>query len=137
MKKSFGLGLLAIAACVGFAQEIKADEVWRTEEFNAVYVEDKGDTAIWEYGDGFGTVFLDGLAGEYEDRGTYYGYWVQATSSKKCDTFREGANGQPTYHWGTVKVEFVDPDFPSRWKLSLGICDGERMIDLNGTPVIE
>ncbi|AFY38701.1 hypothetical protein Lepto7376_2421 [[Leptolyngbya] sp. PCC 7376] len=136
MDKKFGLGCLAIATCFGLAQKATADEVWRTEEFGVVYAEDRGSTAIWEYGGGFGTVFLDGLAGQYEDRGTYYGYWVQASSSKKCDTFREGADGELTYYWGNVKVEFIDADFPSRWKLGLGLCDGERTIELNGTPVI-
>ena len=126
MKKSLGLGLLAIA-----------DEVWRTEEFSVIYAEDRGKTAIWEYGNGEGTVFIDGLAGEYENRGSYKGYWVQETSSRRCDTFREDANGQKTYHWGNVTVDFIDADFPSRWTLNLGVCDGPAFIELNGIPIVK
>lgn len=137
MKKVFGLGCLAIAACLSIAPKVMADEKWRTEEFDVVYLEDRGQTAIWEYGDGFGYVLLDGLAGEYENRGTYNGYWVQKNSSRRCDTFREGVNGEKVYHWGTVEVEFIDQNFPSRWQLKLGICDQASPIELNGTPIIQ
>ena len=136
MKKVLGLGCLAIAACVNIAPKVVADEVWRTEEFNVIYLEDRGQTAIWEYGDGVGYVLLDGLAGEYTDRGTYTGYWVQKSSSRRCDTFREDVTGLPTYHWGNVEVEFIDKDFPSRWTLKLGICDQASPIELNGTPIV-
>ena len=136
MKKILGLGGLAIATCLSIAPKAIADEVWRTEEFDVIYLEDRGQTAVWEYGNGFGYVFLDGLAGEYENRATYNGYWVQKSSSRRCDTFREDFNGRSTYHWGTVKVEFIDKDFPSRWNLKLGICDQASPIELNGTPVV-
>lgn len=136
MRKIFSLGYLAIATCLNIAPEAIANERWRTEEFDVIYLEDRGEMAIWEYGNGFGYVLLDGLAGEYENRGTYSGYWVQQNSSRRCDTFREDVNGNKTYHWGAVEVEFIDQDFPSRWNLKLSICDQPSPIELNGIPII-
>jgi hypothetical protein len=112
-----------------------ADEMWSTEEYNVVYQGERNRTAIWTYGDGVGTVFIDGLAGVYTDRGSYSGYWVQKTSSLPCDTFREDAKGEPTYHWGQFEVTFIDPDSPSRWEAKIGRCDLEPTIPLTGTPI--
>ena len=128
---------LTIAVALFAGTPAMADEVWSTEEYDVVYQEDRGQTAVWTYGaeETQGTIFIDGLAGVYEDRGTYTGYWVQPTSSRRCDTFREGADGKPTYHWGRFEIEFIDSDFPSRWQAKFGLCDGEPRITLNGTPM--
>ncbi|EKU97557.1 hypothetical protein Lepto7375DRAFT_6756 [Leptolyngbya sp. PCC 7375] len=112
-----------------------ADEKWSTEEYDVIYQDERNRTAIWTYGDGFGTVFIDGLAGVYTDRGSYSGYWVQESSSLRCDTFREDTNGEPTYFWGGFEITFIDPDFPSRWEAMIGLCDLEPTISLTGTPI--
>ncbi|MGB3615322.1 MAG: hypothetical protein WBA10_16130 [Elainellaceae cyanobacterium] len=136
MKKScFGL-MVTLLACTVAQQSALADEVWTTQEFDVVYEEDRGGTAIWSYGDD-GTVFIDGLAGVYSDRGSYSGYWVQESSSLQCDTYREGADGEPTYYWGQIDITFIDPDFPSRWYVNIGLCDQEPTIHLDGTPVTQ
>ncbi|MEO0406277.1 MAG: hypothetical protein AAF289_02895 [Cyanobacteria bacterium P01_A01_bin.135] len=129
---AISLSLLAIAAPV----RVMADEVWTTDEYDVVYEEDRGRTAIWSYGDGLGTMFIDGLAGVYSDRGSYRGYWVQESSSLRCDTYREGADGEPTYHWGQFELTFIDPEFPSRWYLDIGLCDQPPSIHLDGTPLL-
>ncbi|MBX2865647.1 MAG: hypothetical protein KTR27_19005 [Leptolyngbyaceae cyanobacterium MAG.088] len=116
-------------------QRALADEQWSTEEYDVVYQDERNQTAIWTYGDGVGTIFIDGLAGVYTDRGSYSGYWVQEFSSMRCDTFREDANGEPTYYWGRFEITFVDPDFPSRWQAMIGLCDRKATIPLNGTPI--
>lgn len=128
--------LLALGVLIGaiIPQRAFADEMWTTEEYDVIYQEDRNRTAIWSYGDD-GIVFIDGLAGVYTDRGSYTGYWAQDSSSLRCDTFREGANGEPTYHWGRFEITFIDPDFPSRWHAHIGICDQTPRIPLNGTPV--
>ena len=119
-----------------FPQKAVADEVWSTDEYDVVYEEDRGSTAIWSYGDGLGTIFIDGLAGVIADRSDYTGYWTQETSSRRCDTFREGPDGEPTYHWGRFEITFVDADFPSRWYANFGLCDGPLSIHLDGTPIV-
>ena len=136
MKKHALFLFLTLAACAFSSQKALADEVWTTEEYDVVYEEDRDRTAIWSYGDNGGTVFIDGLAGVVSDRGAYHGYWVQNSSSLRCDTYREGADGEPTYHWGRFDITFVDSEFPSRWHAHIGLCDREPNIPLNGTPVV-
>ncbi|MGB3294622.1 MAG: hypothetical protein WBB01_16690 [Phormidesmis sp.] len=110
-----------------------ADETWLTGEYDVVYLEDRNRTAVWTYGEA-GTIFIDGLAGIYTDRGSYTGYWVQPSSSLRCDTFREGADGEPSYHWGQFELTFIDSAFPARWYANLGLCDQAPSIHLDGIP---
>lgn len=119
-----------------FPNNALADERWSTNQSDVTYEEDRGSTAIWSYEEGNGTIFIDGLAGVYTDRGSYSGYWTQDTSSRRCDTFREGSNGEPTYHWGSFEITFINPDFPSSWYAKFGLCDGEPTIPLEGTPLV-
>ncbi|MEM1367293.1 MAG: hypothetical protein AAGG02_04595 [Cyanobacteria bacterium P01_H01_bin.15] len=122
--------------CVAFSAiptSAIADEVWITEEYDVVYQEDRNRTAIWSYGEN-GTIFIDGLAGNYDNRTAYAGYWTQPTSSLRCDTFREDAAGKPTYHWGRFEISFIDKAFPSRWTAKFGLCDGPLRISLTGLP---
>ena len=134
MKNRFLL-ILGLLTCILIPQKVAADEVWTTEEYDVVYLEDRNETAVWSYGDDIGLIFIDGLGGVYTDRGSYTGYWVQATSSMHCETYREGINGEPSYHWGRFEITFIDPDFPSRWQAQFGLYDRDPIITLNGTPV--
>ncbi|MBP0016553.1 MAG: hypothetical protein J7647_03225 [Cyanobacteria bacterium SBLK] len=134
MKNNCFLFALTLLTCVFAHPKVLADEVWTTEEYdNVVYQSDRNKTAIWSYGRD-GLLFIEGLAGVSENRGSYRGYWVQGSSSVRCDTYREGANGQPSYHWGQLEITFLDPEFPSRWQIKIGLCDREPTIVLNGTP---
>jgi len=114
----------------------RAQEAWTTEEYEVIYEGDRGSTAIWRYGDG-GVIFIDGLAGVTSDRGTYSGYWVQESSSVRCDTYREGVDGEPNYYWGRFEVSFLDPNVPSRWYAHISLCDRDPIIFLNGTPIFD
>jgi len=128
--------LFALFASVLSAPKAYADYVWSTEEYDVVYQEDRSRTAIWTYGEG-GVIFIDGLADTYMDLEMYGGYWVQETSSLRCDTYREGVDGEPTYYWGRFEVTFIDAEFPARWEAKFGLCDREPVIPLTGTPVTE
>lgn len=125
-----GLTLLTLGTT---PSRVNADEVWSTEESDVVYQEDRNTTAIWTYGNG--TIFIQGLGGVVSDRGSYHGYWVQESSSMRCDTYREGADGKPNYHWGRFAITFIDADFPSRWQAKFSLCDYEPTRILNGTPL--
>jgi hypothetical protein len=138
MKKNSILLTLALLAGIFAPAKALADEVWSTEQYNVTYQEDRNRTAIWTYGPEesiLGTIFIDGLAGVYTHRESYNGYWVQETSSLRCDTYREDANGDHAYYWGRFDITFIDPDFPSRWKADFGLCDREPTLTLTGTPV--
>ncbi|WP_414565635.1 MULTISPECIES: hypothetical protein [unclassified Anabaena] len=134
MKINYGFLILVLLNCAIAPQKALADEVWTTEEYNVVYQEDRNKTAVWHYGED-GVIFIDGLAGVFSDRGSYNGYWVQNSSSVRCDTYREGADGKPTYHWGRFEITFIDSDFPSRWKANISLCDSDPVMTLNGIPV--
>ena len=134
MRKNWFLLACTVLTCAVLPQIVLADEVWTTEEYDVIYQEDRCETAIWSYGDN-GIVFIDGLAGVFTGRGSYTGYWAQTSSSQRCDTFREGPDGEPTYYWGRFEVMFLDPDFPSRWHAHAGLCNQEPTMFFNGTPV--
>ena len=136
MNKNIALPILTFLVLSFPTQKVLADEQWTTEEYDVVYEEDRNRTAIWSYGDNGGTIFIDGLAGVYQGRESYSGYWVQASSSLRCDTYREGADGEPTYHWGSFEIAFIDADFPSRWEAQIGLCDRPPSIPLTGTPIV-
>ncbi|MFZ9736673.1 MAG: hypothetical protein ACO3EZ_01525 [Prochlorotrichaceae cyanobacterium] len=133
---SFLFSLVALTVLPS-SQNAKADEVWDTGEYQVIYQDDRGKTAVWTYGDGIGTVFIEGLAGVIENRGSYDGYWVQDSSSLRCDTYREGSNGSPSYYWGRFEINFIDQEFPSRWQAKLGRCEGEPSITLDGVPIFK
>lgn len=136
MQKNWIFLTLALLTAMLASPKAIADEVWTTEEYDVIYQDERNRTAIWHYGDN-GVIFIDALAGVYTDRGSYSGYWVQDSSSMRCDTYREGADGEPTYHWGRFDITFIDPDFPSRWQADISLCDGEPIMTLNGTPVTQ
>jgi hypothetical protein len=136
MKKNYIFLTLALLTSIAAPQKALADEVWTTEEYKVVYQEDRNKTAVWNYGRN-GVIFIDGLAGVSTDRGSYSGYWVQNSSSVRCDTYREGADGKPTYYWGKFEITFIDPNFPSRWQADISLCDRPSIMTLNGTPVTQ
>lgn len=123
-------------AVVGATVPAVADEVWQSEYGSIVYQEDRGSTAIWSYSDfPGGAMFIDGLAGVYSDRGSYSGYWVQNESAVRCDTYREGLDGEPSYYWGNLQVIFLDPGFPARWTADWSYCDRGFSGTWDGTPI--
>ena len=67
---------LAMLTCWSLTHNAHADEIWKTEEYQVIYQEDRNNTAIWTYGDGLGKIFIEGLAGVVKNRGSYHGYWV-------------------------------------------------------------
>ncbi len=119
------------------ASPARSDETWNSDYGKVICQSERGKTAIFTYGDPVqGTLFIDGLAGQFKDRGTYYGYWSQSTSKVRCETYREGRNGQRTYYWGTLQIQFLDPDFPSRWSAMIGYCDQPAKTVWRASPIV-
>jgi hypothetical protein len=131
------LGNLAFLMMVVTTSPAIADEVWSSDYGNVIYQQDRGKTAIWTYGDSArGSLFIDGLAGKFTNRDTYHGYWSQSTSKVRCETFREGRDGKPTYYWGNFRIQFLDPDFPSRWSASFGYCNQPLRLSWRAYPIV-
>lgn len=137
MKRNLFFIPLALLTFFSATKNVHADEVWDTEEYQVIYQEDREDTAVWTYGDGRGAIFIEGLAGEINNRGSYNGYWVQESSSLRCETPKENIDGELSYHWGRFDITFTKPDFPSTWQAKFGVCDRPTTITLNGTPVTQ
>ncbi len=115
----------------------KADEVWSSDYGKVVYQTNRGKTAIWTYGDSAkGIVFIDGLADQLNERSYYYGYWAQSSSKVRCDTYREGRDGKPTYYWGTFNIQFLETTFLARWSADYGYCDELPVSQWRGTPIV-
>lgn len=136
MKKS--LAWLIAGLTTTITTNCFADEVWNTNLGKVVYADEIGSTAVWTYNDNgrAGIIYIPGLAKVYTGRGSYEGYWAQNESNVACDTKREGINGQQTAYWGRFQINFLDPDFPSRWQAKWSYCDKEPSNQWNGTPIV-
>jgi hypothetical protein len=131
------LSYLAFLATIAITSPAIADEVWSSDYGNVIYQVDRGKTAIWSYGDSArGSIFIDGLAGKFNARDNYYGYWSQSKSSVRCDTFREGRDGKPTYYWGSFRVQFLEAEFPSRWSATFGYCNQPLNLSWRAYPIV-
>lgn len=110
-----------------------ADEVWTAEGMEIFYEADLDNGMAVLNVDGEGKMFIQGLAGVYEDRGDYDGIWIANDDSGDCDVgIANPQTGEVSYSWGRLHMIFVDSDFPGRW-VALG---GECMEDPNDDPII-
>lgn len=131
------LSNLTFLAIVVTTSPAIADEVWSSDYGNVIYQADRGKTAIWTYGDSArGSIFIDGLAGKFNGRDTYYGYWSQSKSKIKCETFREGRDGKATYYWGSFRIQFLEREFPSRWSATFGYCNQPLNLSWRAYPIV-
>ncbi len=124
-------------AALTLSQSVSADEVWNSTYGKVVYEEDIDKTAVWRYNrKGIsGVIYIDDLAGISQGRGAYQGYWVQPKSSVKCKTMRKMRN-KSSFYWGNFQIEFLDPNFPSRWQAKWNYCEKTPTTEnWNGTPI--
>lgn len=121
----FAAACLAAVLAPGSAA---ADEVWSLPSGNQlVYDRDAGATAVLTYraeqGESAGQMFVVGLGGQYEGRGAYQGYWVEADDAgPACAAAIVDAEGNTWRRWGLVTVTFARPTFPSRVTITRGEC---------------
>jgi hypothetical protein len=118
------------------SQPLLADEVWNSTYGKVIYESDIGKTALWSYNykGTDGLIYIDNLAGVYEGRGSYQGYWVQTISDVKCKTVRLMKDKSSMY-WGKFQIQFVDPNFPSRWQATWNYCDKAPAKIWQGFPI--
>ena len=118
------------------SQSSIADEVWNSSYGKVIYEKELGTTAVWSYNSNGvpGLIYIDNLAGVYKGRGYYQGYWVQTTSGNRCKTQRM-MQGTPSYYWGQFEIQFLDPDFPSRWEAKWSYCEQKPTALWQGIPV--
>jgi hypothetical protein len=124
----------ALGTMTGLAGIAAADEAWTTEQGVVEYYDEIGSIAVFSVDDGL--FFIDGLAGNYTNRGAYSGYWVTTdTSSGTCAQPAYDEYGDEYWAWGYVSITFIDPAFPSRWQANLTVCDGPVVATINANPI--
>ncbi len=127
--------LIAVAGLAGLCSgAAMADEQWTSDGKTVIYEAEEGNMAVLSY-DGT-TIYLEGLAGVYEGRGTYTGVWMldempmtddgagNEVPVQGCDfaMLRPGKSGETTQYWGQVELTFIDPDYPGTWIGYFGDC---------------
>jgi len=129
--------LAAAAVLVASATTAQADEVWNSDIAGmVVYEQDMGRTAILSFeGDrGRGHFYIDGLGGNYSNRGTFSGYWIDPSSDDSCGGNLQGPDGVSSNYWGQVVMYFDNPGFPSGWSMEVGECFGPPQHHVRANP---
>lgn len=134
IKRIFHL-CLAFFTAITISQTLLADEVWNSTYGKVIYEDEIGKTALWNYNNNgiLGLIYINNLAGVYTGRKAYDGYWVQETSEVQCKTHRM-MKDKPSFYWGRFHIQFLDPNFPSRWQAKWSYCNNPPKKDWQGTP---
>jgi hypothetical protein len=124
--------------CLAFliSTPLLADEVWNSTYGKVTYEADIGTTALWSYDYHGATnfIYINNLAKVYEGRGAYQGYWVQENSEVKCKRPRL-MKDKESFYWGRFDIQFLDPNFPSRWQAKWSYCNQKPTQLWSGTPI--
>ncbi len=116
-----------------------ADEVWTTESGPVEYLSDVGTMAVLGVPQEGVSIFVEGLAGNSSNRGTFLGYWVDYEITGDDVTCGQAATdeyGNESLSWGFVQMTFLDPSYPGRWTMSITRCDApEIVMTLYGKPL--
>lgn len=135
LAKEAPMKLSLIALCLAVAPTLaSADESWNSSQYGTiVYEADIGNYAVFSMGGGDVRLYLEGLAGRYENAGTYNGYWVSNLAGA-CDYSITGADGRSSNNWGNLQLTF-DSNAPARsYTVSLSICNNAFTEQFYATP---
>lgn len=125
---------LILAAALA-ASPALGDEVWSTPHGDIIYHDEIGEMAIFQFtvpDEGAAWMFLPGLAGNYYDRSTHWGYWIAETPQQGCASAMQGPNGTSGWTWGRVVITFDTPGFPTSLSVAYGYCFSEPYLNLRG-----
>lgn len=132
MKRTLIAALLAST----LALPVMADEVWSTVYGDIIYESDLDNgMAVLSYpveeddpDSPRGEMFVAELAGNYEDRSTHDGIWIEPSTDGgwQCDVaIAHPVTGEPAWNWGRLEVIFLTPAFPSGFVVRGGTCFDE------------
>lgn len=129
--------ILLAAAILAAPTVALADEVWSSTMGQIVYEADLGDVAVLSFATkskAVGKFYFSGLGGNFDDRGTYEGYWI-IEGDGNCLATLTGADGVASTNWGRATITFEDKAFPSAWTLVRGRCFAEPTTKVHGEPL--
>lgn len=104
-----------------------ADETWTNPAGIAIYEEEIAGTAVFSIpmqGDR-ARLYLEGLAGNYDNRSKSHGYWI-GPDKPICGAKFIAPDGLQSSNWGRVTIVFDGPSFPTGWTATLGTCFGRK-----------
>lgn len=113
---------LAFAACLAAAPAL-ADEVWRSDTGDIVYLADRNGAAILTFTNvdaSAATLIVPGLAGNFDRRGTHPGFWIGEGAGNCAAILRHG--DLESRQWGRAIIVFDRPGFPTSFTMILGAC---------------
>ena len=131
---------LALAALT--ATPLAADEAWTGDWGRVIWETDMGITAVLLADGGAGApvrrLYVEGLALDATSRrGSYAGIWTASFGDGGCELpVVDPVSQQPTAHWGTFRITFVERSFPSAWAGVWGECTDAPLIAFGGVPEI-
>ncbi len=148
MKTAYLAALLAGGMGLTYSGAAIADEQWTSNGKTIIYELDEGNMAVLSV-DGT-TLYVEGLAGVSEDRGTYAGVWMldetpmietdagEVVPAEGCgfSMLRPGKSGEVSEYWGQVEITFIDANFPSVWIGYFGDCFDPPSDTMVARPVI-
>lgn len=100
-----------------------ADETWQMQDGQAVYQEDRGNTALINvpYQGSRAMVYIDGLPNALNNRSNHGGYWI-GPGQGPCSSTLTGPDGYASRNWGRAQVIFDRSTFPSGFTLRTSSC---------------
>ena len=133
--------LLSMIAALALSPAAMADEVWSSDFGDFIYEKDFEDgwaSISFPDTEGRGHAFVEGLAGNYDQRGgVFYGYWTEdPLSSGGCAMEIVDHNGLKTNIWGRFMLVFHTNAFPSGFTAVRGNCFDEPDDAATVTPVV-
>ncbi|MEL7129206.1 MAG: hypothetical protein AAGK23_06635 [Pseudomonadota bacterium] len=133
-----GISALALFCAVAPAS---ADEVWTSKLGDIVYETDLTDGQMAVFKIEGARVFLPGLAGVYEGRTSYDGFWIADEgydfSTESCGvSMVQPSFGDRSQQWGRFQVTFVDPDFPGIWVGHVSACFDDASDSVIARPLV-
>jgi len=127
------LGLLAAAT---LACPAMADERWSVDGGQSYYEAEVDGVALFSfpYANGKGVIYIEGLVGNLDGRGTHAGYWI-ASGDGPCTAMLTGPDGFSSNNWGWATITFDQPTFPTAWTGAMGECNYDGMSwEMRATP---
>ena len=128
------------AATLALPLPAHADEMWTTSWGDMAWETDLGETAVLIVpgtdGEATMRLFVQGLARDVAgDRGSYIGVWMSDRSDGSCAVaVVDPVGGTTTAFWGTFRLTFVEPGFPSAWSGVWGSCVDQPTNAFAGQP---
>ncbi len=111
-----------------------ADEVWTTKQGDIVYESELNGVAILSIptGSGPATIYVPGLAGNYDHRSIHTGFWI-GDGAAGCDAMLTGPDGRASHDWGRVIVKFDNEAYPTDMTIVFGVCFDRPKRALHGS----